>query len=157
MVSLRPVRLPSSLGLLSNNLIAAYISNSTTKTIRYGPFPVPDMMTNNGMEDYLILSAETPCQDCFITFIEAGLEYPNGSYANANTSLWLHHTVLYNLNRTDSVCVVDGGGNPQPERWFASGNERTAFDLSMNGYVLTLLLPHIFKAPVLFCDEIMFE
>lgn len=93
------------------------------------------MMTDNGMDDFVIEAAETPCQDCFITFIQAGLEYPNGSYANANTSLWLHHTVLFNMNQTDTVCSNET--DPQWQRWFASGNERTAFDLSVNGYALS--------------------
>jgi hypothetical protein len=90
------------------------------------------------MEDFAIYSAEVPCQDCFITFMQAGLEYPNGSYANANTSLWLHHNVLFNLNQTDTVCSNET--SPQWQRWFASGNERTAVDFSENGYVLLLVL-----------------
>jgi len=111
---------------------------STIKTIKYGPFIVPDMMVESGMADFLIPQAELPCQDCFITAIHAGLEYPNGSYANANTSLWLHHMVFLNLNRTDTVClsVMEGAEEEAtPQRWFASGNERTAFDFTEKGTI----------------------
>jgi len=105
-----------------------------TKTLKYGPFIVPNMKVKNGMVDFFIPEAKIPCQDCFITAIHAGLEYPNGSYANANTSLWLHHVVLYNFNLPDTVCAdASQGGDAMPQRWFASGNERTAFDFSENG------------------------
>lgn len=107
-----------------------FTSQGSKRTkIAYGPFEVPDMTIKNGMKDYFESNIDIPCTNCIITWIQAGLEYPNGSYANANTSLWLHHTVLYNLNNVDSVC----GSNLAGERFFASGNERTAADLSVNG------------------------
>ena len=97
--------------------------------IRYGPWNVPSMDMMNGMGDYHIKDAEMPCADCLITWMQAGFEYPNGTYANANTSLWLHHTFLVNSGRPDAVCGMDWGG----ERFFASGNERTIVDICMNG------------------------
>lgn len=72
-----------------------------------------------------------PCSNCTITFIQAGLEYPDGSYANANTSLWLHHTVLIKLGTPDTVCGFHYYA--QGQRWFASGNERTPASLSLDG------------------------
>jgi hypothetical protein len=88
-----------------------------------------------------------PCSDCGITHIRADLEYPNGSYANADTGMWLHHTVFYNMNRTDTTC------SKWPERIFASGNERTPADLTLNEYVknlsvITLALRHFIPSPL---------
>ncbi|TVY42220.1 hypothetical protein LSUB1_G003915 [Lachnellula subtilissima] len=97
--------------------------------ISYGPFEVPNMNINNGMISHFTLNIDIGCKDCIVTWMQAGLEYPDGSYANANTSLWLHHTVLYNMNNLDTVC----GANVQGERFFASGNERMEVDLSNSG------------------------
>lgn len=87
------------------------------------------MQLNNGMVDYTGVNVKLGCKNCTITFMQAGLEYPNGTYANANTSLWLHHVVLYNHNNLDTVC-----GSEEPgERFFASGNERSPINLGING------------------------
>jgi hypothetical protein len=97
--------------------------------VTYGPFLVPPMDINNGMRDFEYPNVTIGCKDCTITYIQAGLEYPNGTYANANTSLWLHHVLLYNLNNLDTVC----GNNEPGERFFASGNERSPVSLCING------------------------
>ena len=83
------------------------------------------------MIDELQVGATMPCANCTITYIEAGLEYPNGSYANANTSMWLHHILLINLAHGDTVCGKNYYGKGQ--RWFASGNERVPADIARNG------------------------
>ena len=64
-----------------------------------------------------------------------GSSCPNGTYANANTSLWLHHIVLYNINNLDTVC---GSNEPGEQRFFASGNERSPVNLCINGWALCL-------------------
>jgi hypothetical protein len=97
--------------------------------VSYGPFVVPNTNINNGMEDYELRPVDIGCKNCTITYMEAGLQYPNGTYANANTSLWLHHVVLYNHNNLDTVCGVEEPG----ERFFASGNERDPANISING------------------------
>ena len=74
--------------------------------------------------------APAPCNDCIVTWMQAGLEYPNGTVADADTDMWLHHVVFHNLNRADRMCPKS-----TKERFFASGNERTAIDLSSGGYV----------------------
>ncbi|TVY19817.1 hypothetical protein LARI1_G004723, partial [Lachnellula arida] len=102
------------------------LSSSRTK-VSYGPFSVPPSSTNNGMIDYQLGPVKIACTDCTITYMRAGLEYPNGSYANANTSLELHHTVLVNEGNVDTACGYQG------ERIFASGNERSEVDLCING------------------------
>lgn len=81
------------------------------------------------MEDFELRPVDIGCKNCTIIYMEAGLQYPNGTYANANTSLWLHHVVLYNRNNLDTVC----GDNEPGERFFASGNERDPTNISMNG------------------------
>jgi hypothetical protein len=97
--------------------------------IRYGPFTVPAMSVKNGMKDYVVDVAEKPCTDCLVTWIQAGLEYPNGTDANANTGLWLHHTVFSNTQRTAIVCPQSSAG----DEFFASGNERTPANICVNG------------------------
>jgi len=69
-----------------------------------------------------------PCSECLITSFEAALEYSNGTRADADTGMWLHHVVFINRARNDSVCS-DG----MPQRFFASGNERTKVDLTDQG------------------------
>lgn len=91
------------------------------------------MSDANGMVDYLMIDAPMPCKNCTITFLQANLQYPDGSYANANTSLWLHHTVFVQLGKEDTVCGSHYWGRGQ--RWWASGNERTVTDLSLGGKV----------------------
>lgn len=103
--------------------------NSKRVKIYYGPFTVPQVRENDGMKNWLVPMAQKPCADCLVTWIRAGLEYPNGTVANADTGLWLHHTVFMNTQRTSVVCPdVDVG-----EYFFASGNERTAVDICVNG------------------------
>jgi hypothetical protein len=97
--------------------------------ITYGPYLAPSSNDNNGMADFLEKAAKMPCTDCLITFMQAGLTYPNGTYANADTGLWLHHVVLSNLGRPSAVCPTSDSG----DRFFASGNERTAINICVNG------------------------
>ncbi|KAF2105087.1 hypothetical protein NA57DRAFT_51866 [Rhizodiscina lignyota] len=110
--------------------------------IKYGPFTVPGSGTNNGMKDFVDEKATKPCDDCLITYMRAGLQYPDGANANANTGMWLHHVVLLDTAVPDTVCPKDRKGRPVPNRFFASGNERTAMDLSgastiQTGYFLS--------------------
>ena len=99
--------------------------------VTYGPFEGEAMGEDNGMIDYIQVGATLPCSNCTITYLMAGLEYPNGTHANANTSLWLHHIVLIDHANTDTVC----GSNSytQGQRLFASGNERTPGDMTRGG------------------------
>jgi hypothetical protein len=52
----------------------------------YGSF-LPLMQMNNGMVDYIEVKVKLGCKNCTTTFMQAGLKYPNGAYANPNTSL----------------------------------------------------------------------
>lgn len=95
--------------------------------IRYGPFEAPSSDDDGGMKAFVVQNATKPCDECLVTFMQAGLEFPNGSYANANTSMWLHHMVLTNLARNDTTCPWSF------QRFFASGNERMPIDFSLEG------------------------
>jgi hypothetical protein len=99
--------------------------NSKRRILRYGPYKAPPFSTDNGMKEFQEMDAEKPCVDCMIIHYKAGLEYPNGSYANSNSGMWLHHVVLYDFVRKDVVCP------DLPYRFFASGNERTPVDLTL--------------------------
>jgi hypothetical protein len=115
-------------------LTSQFFTDQGSKRVKvtYGPFIVPPMDINNGMETFQYGSVKFGCKNCTITYMEAGLEYPNGTYANANTSLWLHHVLMYNRNNLDTVCGTDEIG----ERFFASGNERSPINLCINGRAL---------------------
>lgn len=117
------------------NLTAQFFPSQGSKRVQvtYGPFNVPNMNIDNGMQDFFQAPVEIPCKDCLITYIQAGLTYPNGTYANANTSLWLHHVVLYNLNNVDAVCPTNLITGVPGERFFASGNERSPANICING------------------------
>jgi hypothetical protein len=98
--------------------------------IKYGPYEVPPSHIDNGMKNYVNQNATMPCHDCLITWFQADLVYPDGATANADTGMWLHHTVLTNGGKEDVK-----GCHYRGERFFASGNERTLVDISMNGCV----------------------
>ena len=99
--------------------------------VKYGPYTVPSMDEDNGMINFGGEAVPAPCTNCLVTFIHAGLEYVDGTRADANTGMWLHHTVWTNLARTSATCPKTGGG----DRFFASGNERTPVDLTVGGSV----------------------
>ena len=100
--------------------------------IKYGPFTVPSSADQNGMKTFTNRNMTLPCHNCTVVSLQAGLEYTNGSYANADTGMWLHHAILVNMVRNETSCPSI------PEISFASGNERTLLDFSLNGFVIHL-------------------
>lgn len=78
---------------------------------------------------------DKPCEDCYITGIQPNLVYADGTPANYDNGVTLHHVVNVNWSRPDITCypsllnrepirmlgLVNGGN----QRFFASGNERT--------------------------------
>jgi hypothetical protein len=119
--------------------------------IRYGPYEVPGknrgaigkMMDGEGgmawnMPDK---NVQKPCTDCMITYMGAGLENMQGEVVNTDKGLWLHHMVIINKGKSlkDATCAsnpislphIDVGASARnSERFFASGNERTATDMT---------------------------
>jgi hypothetical protein len=114
-----------------------HIANSKSVKIRYGPFTVNGGGPNGGEGMVWNQPSPTiakPCSDCMIVGMNAGLEYSDGSEANTDTKLWLHHMVLFNIGTGawDATCTTFGlphmivGSLPATsERIFSSGNERT--------------------------------
>ncbi|PGG95888.1 hypothetical protein AJ79_09825 [Helicocarpus griseus UAMH5409] len=101
---------------------------ATVTKIKYGPYTLEAMDMISNRPD---LNMETPCKDCYITAIQANLEYEDGTTANVNTGAWLHHMVLYKNGRDaeDLVCNF-GGIGLMPQRIYASGNERSVSRLN---------------------------
>lgn len=98
--------------------------------IRYGPFTVPGSGQDMGMKAFRIKDAKAPCDGCVITWMQAGLEYSDGTIANAGNGMWLHRTVLSNTVQSPTKACKKMRGS---EKFFASGNERTTLDMTING------------------------
>ena len=105
---------------------------------RYGPLPisgagkahaVPGTGDHHGggMSTFMF-PISPPCTDCMITHALGGLEYPNGTAANTNTGMYLHHVVIFNNASVSATCPT-----AIPEFVFASANERTPASISING------------------------
>jgi hypothetical protein len=71
--------------------------NAKTIKIRHGPYKVPNMNSKNllgeegSLWNYGDVDVFKPCAKCTIVGINAGLEYLDGSNANIDTGMWLHH------------------------------------------------------------------
>jgi hypothetical protein len=84
-----------------------------------------------------------PCTECTITRQWAGLELPDGTSANIDKGLWLHHMVQLTIGsgRWDPTCYgksslphTDVNASPSnSERYFSSGNERSIVGLDPLG------------------------
>ena len=103
---------------------------TNTKTVRYGPFTIPGgTATDPGMiHNQLRFAVSRPCVDCYITSFRPDLVYPDGSRATMDTGPMLHHVVFTSQFRQDATCSGTWLGLAG-ERFFASGNERTAIAL----------------------------
>ncbi|KAF2665746.1 hypothetical protein BT63DRAFT_417281 [Microthyrium microscopicum] len=133
-LSSRDVLPPKIQQLKSRN---PHIPGSKTVKVRYGPYTVPGARVPGGegmIENRPSMSVDKPCQNCMLLGMNAGLEYPDGSDANTNTMMWLHHMVMFNIGKGawDATCTIIGaphlivGSLPSSsERFFSSGNERT--------------------------------
>jgi hypothetical protein len=104
--------------------------------LRYGPYTVPAL---GMLESVFAFYVKKPCVDCFVTAMQADMEYPDGRKANTDEGAWLHHAVLYNGigwwgGKKDLVCAEPtlNGWIMSPHRIFASGNERVAVRLNGN-------------------------
>jgi hypothetical protein len=119
--------------------------------IRSGPYTVPNMGKRSlasgehgALWNMPVFNIEKPCEEsCTILTQFAGLEYSNGTNANVDTGMWLHHMVHITSGPTrwDPVCygrpslphaaVLHTAGNS--ERYFSSGNERSVLDFNPGG------------------------
>lgn len=113
----------------------------TTTTVEYGPWTIPagngdphdhdeaGMITNE-----IRTRVARPCSGCKLIGIDPEMvDATTGREVNINTGPMLHHFVLAASNRTDNTC----SGTPVGflgQRFFASGNERTAIDIERLPY-----------------------
>jgi Stress up-regulated Nod 19 len=101
-----------------------------SKVVRYGPFTIPaGTMDEPGMlHNQLKFAVPRPCVDCFITSFTPDLVFSDGSRATMETGPMLHHAVFTSQWRQDATCSGTWLGLAG-ERFFASGDERTAIRL----------------------------
>lgn len=114
----------------------------TTKTIDYGPFTIPagsgdphDHMSMGMIENKIVQNIAKPCTGCTIVGVTPDLVYSDGTRANIDTGPMLHHAMFaaQSSGKSDVTCGSSGPGL-LGERFFASGNERTAVDLTSLPY-----------------------
>ena len=119
---------------------AADVEAAQSSTTRYGPYnltpPPPNPDGSHGHAhtgNQFQLGIQKPCNNCYITGMQADLVDANGNSVGVSDNVMLHHMVLFNQNdgRTDATCQW---GVPFPlgglfgQRFFASGDERTPLD-----------------------------
>jgi hypothetical protein len=95
--------------------------------VRYGPFVLPPAGKGGDIDhaNVLVANVAKPCEDCFIVRAEPDLVYDDGTPANLDTGLMLHHALFFNTGRADTTCGKDTFFGRLGERFLASGNERT--------------------------------
>jgi hypothetical protein len=119
--------------------------------VRYGPYLIPGIhegdlgkqVENTGglVWNMPEPNIEKPCSECFVTYIQAGLEDQAGNSVNTDTGLWLHHMVVFveGPGRWDPTCRDNTTALPflalgldprSSERVFPSGNERLTADIN---------------------------
>jgi hypothetical protein len=118
---------------------------ATVTKVRYGPYKIPALGMIESTFQFII---DKPCSECYITAMQADMEYPDGRTALTEEGAWLHHILLYNGigwfgGKKDLVCSnpSPNGIVMSPHRIFASGNERVAVRLNANhkyGYAIDL-------------------
>ena len=81
-------------GLSFGGPTASAAAPAEVTTIRVGPFLLPPAPLGERHVNHVIPSVEKPCEDCFITAIEPDLVYADGSRADMNSGVMLHHLVI---------------------------------------------------------------
>ena len=95
--------------------------------VRYGPFTLPPGGTVDRVDhaNVVVPDVPKPCENCFLLRAEPNLVYEDGTPANLDTGVMLHHAVFFNTGRPDTTCGGDEFFGRLGERFLASGNERT--------------------------------
>jgi hypothetical protein len=128
-------------------LVAALVpaaANATiaTKTIEYGPYTIPagsgdphDHMGMGELENVIVQNIAKPCTGCTIIGVTPDLVYTDGTRATISGGPMLHHAMFaaQSSGKSDVTCPGKGPGL-LGERFFASGDERTAVDLESLPY-----------------------
>ncbi len=114
----------------------------TTRAIEYGPYTIPAGNGDPHDHDNMGMIANRidsrvamPCTDCKLIAVTPELVYTEGRKANIDTGPMLHHTLFAATGegKADAMCSRAPVGI-LGERFFASGNERTAVDLTELSY-----------------------
>ncbi|MGH8972466.1 MAG: hypothetical protein ACRD0C_04600 [Acidimicrobiia bacterium] len=106
---------------------AAPLPDPEVTEVRYGPFALGPAGAGGDLDfgNVVMPNVPKPCDDCFILAAEPDLIYPDGSSANLDTGVMLHHAVFFNPANRDTTCGDDEFFRNLGERFLASGNERT--------------------------------
>ena len=114
-------------------LALAQAAPAATKTVYYGPFTVPGASGDVAGEVTKVrFGVAKPCGNCFVTSFTPNLVYASGTTASHETGAMLHHALFTSQFRPDATCSRTWLGLAG-ERFFASGDERTAIRLT-DGY-----------------------
>jgi hypothetical protein len=113
----------------------------TTTTVEYGPWTIPagngdpHDHDNAGMiANEIRTRVARPCSGCKLIAIDPEMvDATTGREVNMNTGPMLHHFLFAASNRRDLTCPSSGSGL-LGQRFFASGNERTAIDIERLSY-----------------------
>ena len=95
--------------------------------MRWGPFVLPPAGAGGDADhaDVVIPDGPKPCTGCYLVGIEPDLVYADGTSANLDTGVMLHHAVFFASDKVDATCGGAPGFGELGERFFAAGNERT--------------------------------
>jgi hypothetical protein len=113
----------------------------TTKTIDYGPYTIPagngdphDHENAGMISNEIVTNVAKPCTGCTIIGVTPDLVYTDGTRATISQGPMLHHAMFaaQSSGKADATCAGKGPGL-LGERFFASGDERTAIDLTSQG------------------------
>lgn len=114
----------------------------TTKTIEYGPYTIPagsgDPHNHDAMGELanvIVQNVAKPCTGCTLIGVTPDLVYTDGKRATISNGPMLHHAMFaaQSSGKSDVTCPGKGPGL-LGERFFASGDERTAVDLTSLPY-----------------------
>jgi hypothetical protein len=93
--------------------------------LRYGPFHIPPGVMFQALPEIAGgVKIHKPCDECFLGAFQGGLEYEDGSEANVDTGMYMHHFVVVNEVKPDWLCGLRVGGMTRPQWIYNSGNER---------------------------------
>jgi hypothetical protein len=98
--------------------------------VRVGPFVLPPAPLGTLPEhNRFVPTVPKPCSDCFITAVVPKLVYADGSRADMDNGVMLHHLVIFEPGKSDVTCGRTHGIGALGRRIFASGDERTPIAL----------------------------
>jgi hypothetical protein len=123
MLAISPMASFSLASTIETSISDMPISTGATRTeVRYGPFHV-EAQTMYPHTPYI--TTQKPCIDCYLVAMQTELEYINGTVANFDSGIWLHHLMQFNTNQADPVCAQNSGN-----LFYGPGNERPIWELN---------------------------